>query len=105
MATLLECLERHGQAGIPVSDAKQLILWLYCSKSVLPSELQNHPPNRAELITVFSDLTAGGVIAADPMSGLYPDATAWRSLLDDLLSGRVALDHAFLERARTYLGA
>ncbi len=102
MSKLLDCLRRNGPAGISVDDARQLFLWLYCTTSILPSALSGEPPDRGEVVSVFSSLAAEGVIGSGDLSErLGPHE--WDRLVDDLLNQRVSLEDAFVERAKSYL--
>ena len=97
---------------MPVADAQQLFLLLYCTLDVLPREMRSGPLGRKELSQTVSKLAADGLLqpGADeegrktyqPM-GDISDENAREKLIDDLLLQRIELDWDFIAKATRFV--
>jgi hypothetical protein len=103
---LLNLIRDAFPSGIPLDDARQVFYWLYISSSVLPKSLQGNPPDRQELVEVFSALAAEGRIRSES-SGAEPGCTSdrgyWSAQLDELLKDPTRVKDSYRERAKSWL--
>lgn len=101
MHALTEHIRKRNKEPIPYQDAVQMFLWLYCTRSILPSELCSLALGKDALVSIFRDLTRDGVIslASDKSASIDP----WERLADELMSSRVCLDQTFPSKASRYL--
>ncbi len=104
MSKVLDRLRQHGPAGIPLADAQRLFLWMFCVTDVLPFALIGEALTKEALAEIFSNLVVEGVVARPTeLTGEMTSPGAWLHLVDSFLSGRIALDRSFFDRARAYL--
>ncbi len=95
-------LRRKNPDGIPIQDAVQLFVWVYCTLDVLPPQLRKAPLGRKELVGAFGKLTEDGLIIC-PEKGEPIPTGGWDAVVQDILADRVRPDPAFLARIGSYL--
>ena len=83
--------------GIPLAQAVEMCLVLYCTLDPLPVQLRACRLGRAELSGAFCMLAAAGKIADLPQSNISsaetPTSSAyWEHLFDEFLRGRLKLE-------------
>ncbi|EEF62310.1 hypothetical protein [Pedosphaera parvula] len=92
---------------IPLADAEQLCLSIFCTLDILPIEFRREKIGRKELTQVFSGLACNGKLLIPNNSDLKAETLFsehyWNRLLDLLLEGKVKLDDGFRSRASTYV--
>src|SRR5437870_5811026 len=95
--------EKYG-AGIPYLEAVQLVLWVYCTLDVLPSEFRQVSMSRDDLTAVFSRLASVGKVVLEPVGALrHPPLDIgtpehWDDLIARLLRKEIDLDDSFPDR-------
>lgn len=104
MNTYYKHIASKIKGPIPIDDAVQLYLWMFCYLSILPYPLKDNPPTKEELILVFTTLAKEGLIKAgdNQVSDLQQDEW-WRRLIRDLLLKNINLDESFPQRSSAYL--